>query len=89
VYASRRDLVRERLLPTMYAKGADSLPPSVTTPLEAALVRALDERELSRALRNVAQAAMEEVAAHDRDLARRLEAPLLKLANWADDHPDE
>jgi hypothetical protein len=36
--------------PTRFAKGADLLPPELTDPLEAALVRSLSEAELRRAL---------------------------------------
>lgn len=74
--------------PTIYAEGVDALPTSVTSPLEGTLVHSLDERDLSRALQNVAQAAMKVLAAHDRDLTKRLETPLLELASRADD-PEE
>lgn len=66
---------------TAYAKGADSLPLAVTAPLEDALVRGLDPDELRRALRQVTQAALTELREQDRDVADRLETPLLDLAD--------
>jgi hypothetical protein len=62
---------------TRYAKGADLLPPELTTPLEGTLVRSLDEAELSRALAVAAAALMAELETTDATLAARLR-PLLE-----------
>lgn len=66
---------------TAYAKGADSLPKPVTTPLEQALVRGLDPDELLRALRQVTRAAIAELREQAPTVVDRLEAPLLELAD--------
>ena len=62
---------------TRFAKGADRLPPEVRAPLEAALVRSLDDAELRRALAAATAAFGDEVERHDPALAARLE-PLLR-----------
>jgi hypothetical protein len=66
-------------LPTRFAKGTDQLPAELTEPLEAALVRSLDEQELRRAYRAAASAFAAELERTDRTLARRLE-PMLRAA---------
>ncbi|MEU8086742.1 hypothetical protein AB0B57_24410 [Micromonospora sp. NPDC049101] len=65
--------------PTSYAKGAHLLPPDVTAPLNATLVRALDEAELTRALRAAAAALIAELALADASLAARLACTLNDL----------
>ncbi|GAA2189655.1 hypothetical protein [Micromonospora lupini] len=62
--------------PTSYAKGVHLLPPEVTAPLDATLVRALDEAELTRALAAATAALIAELALADAALAARL-APTL------------
>jgi hypothetical protein len=59
-------------LPTSYGKGADRLPAELTVPLEAALVRSLDEAELRRALAAAVGALAQELERTDADLAARL-----------------
>lgn len=63
-------------LPATYAKGAHLLPPTVTGPLEATLVRVLNEDELARALRASVEPAVAEIGRTDPALAARL-APML------------
>jgi predicted nucleotidyltransferase len=72
-------------LDTAYAKGADSLPEPVKASLGAALVQALDRRELSRALAAVTTAALAELWEHDPAAASRLREPLLELGAAAAD----
>jgi len=62
--------------PTSYAKGAHLLAAHVTAPLNATLVRTLDEAELARALGAATSALIAEVAHVDPALADRL-APIL------------
>jgi hypothetical protein len=62
--------------PVSYAKGAHLLPAEVTAPLEATLVRVLEEAELGRALRAATSALVAEIALVDPALADRL-APIL------------
>jgi hypothetical protein len=66
--------------PTDYARGTDLLPASVTTPVEAALVRSLDESELRRALAAASSACQTELDLVDPDLAGRLRPTLTELA---------
>ena len=66
--------------PTAYAKGAHRLPADLTGPLEATLVRSLDESELRRALRAAAAALGAELARTDAALAGRLHPTLTELA---------
>ncbi|WP_110945839.1 nucleotidyltransferase domain-containing protein [Streptomyces avicenniae] len=68
-------------LPTAYAKGADRLPPGVTAPLEATLVRALDRAELTRALGATVDALLGELEHSAPEAAGRLRTCLLALAN--------
>lgn len=65
--------------PTSYAKGAHLLPPDVTAPLNAALVRALDEAELTRALSAATAALIAELTLADPALATRLASTLSDL----------
>ncbi|MEV4121600.1 hypothetical protein [Micromonospora sp. NPDC049645] len=58
--------------PTSYAKGAHLLPAEVTAPLNATLVRALDEVELTRALYATMAALIAELALADAALSARL-----------------
>ena len=67
-------------LPTIYAKGADRLPKSVTAPLANALVRSLDKNGLSAALQAATQAALTEIGEQDPACAGRLDEPLRALA---------
>jgi hypothetical protein len=63
-------------LPTVHGRGIDQLPADVTAPFAAALVRSLDEDELTRAFRAAVSALQHEIQHADRDLAARLEGPL-------------
>lgn len=67
--------------PTGYAKGAHLLPAEVTAPLDATLVRALDQAELTRALTAATTALIAEIELADPALAARL-APVLG-AGWS------
>ena len=62
---------------TAYAKGVDHLPTSVTTPVAAALVRALDEPELRRALAAATACFITELEVWDAALCARLK-PILQ-----------
>jgi hypothetical protein len=66
---------------TGYAKGAHLLPPELTTPLEATLVRSLDEAELRRALAAAAEALVGELERTEPELAARLRPALAELAH--------
>jgi hypothetical protein len=72
-------------LDTAYAKGADSLPEPLQVSLQAALVRDLDPRELSRALQAVTAVALTELRRHSEATADRLEETLLALAQLSHD----
>jgi predicted nucleotidyltransferase len=74
--------------PTRYAKGADLLPAELTAPLEAALVRSLDEAELRRALAVAGAALAAEVERSAPALDARL-APMLRALTTPgpSDHP--
>ncbi|MEO3773539.1 hypothetical protein [Micromonospora sp. B9E7] len=65
--------------PASYAKGAHLLPPEVTAPLHAALVCALNEAELTRALSAATDALIGELALADPALADRLAVILSDL----------
>lgn len=65
--------------PAAYARGAHLLPPGVTGPLEASLVRSLDAAELRRVLGVVVSALGVEVRGADPDLAGRLGPMLTEL----------
>jgi hypothetical protein len=62
-----------------FAKGADLLPPEITEPVEATLVRSLDERELRRALGAAGTALVTELELMDPALAARLRPTLAEL----------
>jgi hypothetical protein len=64
---------------TRYAKGADQLPQELTGPLEATLVRSLDDGELRRALAATVAAYREELRQTAPELAGRLEPMLEEL----------
>jgi predicted nucleotidyltransferase len=66
---------------TMYAKGADRLPAELTAPLEATLVRSLDEAEMRRALAAAAGALVPELDQTDPVLAARLRPVLEEVAS--------
>lgn len=66
---------------TRYAKGADLLPAEVTTPLEEALVRSLDEQELRRALAAATDAFVDELDRTDPALGATLRPMLLELVD--------
>lgn len=66
--------------PTRYAKGADLLPDELTAPLEATIVRSLDEAELRRAFAAAAAALADELERTDAKLCARLRPMLLDLA---------
>lgn len=65
--------------PTAYAKGAHLLPQELTAPLEATLVRSLDEAELRRALDATVASLTTELATTDPALAARLHPMLIAL----------
>lgn len=84
--------VRERVLalaclrhglPATQGRGVDQLPAEVTEPLAAALVRALDAGELTRALSVACGALLREAERVDAALAGRLAAPLAELVRSA------
>jgi hypothetical protein len=70
-------------LPAAYARGADTLPAELATPLEAALVGSLDPAELQRALRVVIERLMDEAERAEPGLAERLAGALTELAEPA------
>ena len=67
-------------LPSAYAKGSDRLPAEVTAPVRDALVRSLDEAELSRALQAATRALIGELRQTGAAVAERLSPALLALA---------
>jgi hypothetical protein len=67
-------------VPAVQGRGMDSLPPDVTAPIAAALVRSLDAAELRRAFASACELLLAEIAAFDADLAARLSAPIRELA---------
>ena len=67
-------------VPAVQGRGMDLLPPDVTAPLVASLVRSLDAAELRRAFASVCELLLVEIAAVDAELARRLAAPIRELA---------
>ena len=67
-------------LPAVQGRGMDRLPPDVKATFEGALVRTLERDELRRALAAVIEGLMTEIRHADHDLATRLEAPLMRLA---------
>jgi len=67
-------------LTTNYAKGNDLLPPEVTEPIEATLVRSLDEAELRRALGAGAKVLTDELERAEPALALRLQPTLVEVA---------
>ena len=66
---------------TRYARGADLLPPEVTAPLEATLVRSLDEPELRRAFAAACDALADELDRTDPELATTLRPMLRDLVS--------
>jgi hypothetical protein len=66
-------------VPASQGRGMDQLPPEITTPLAAALVRSLDAAELARAFRTVVEALLTEIREVEPDLATRLTDPLMQL----------
>lgn len=70
-------------LPAREGRGIDALPPDVTGPLQAALVRSLDAEELRRAFRVVTGSLVREIQSVDRELAARLEQTLNDLTDSA------
>ena len=66
-------------VPASQGRGMDQLPPAITTPLAAALVRSLDTAELTRAFRAAVEALLTEIREVDPDLASRLTDPLTQL----------
>jgi hypothetical protein len=62
----------------------DELPPEATAAVAAALVRALDDRELRRAFRVVIHALLAEITCADLELAARLADTLQELATGTD-----
>jgi hypothetical protein len=68
-------------VPAAEGRGIDRLPPEVTAPLAAALVRSLDTAELKRAFGVVSEALIAEIERVDFALAHRLAAPLRDLVD--------
>jgi hypothetical protein len=66
-------------VPASQGRGMDQLPPAITTPLAAALVRSLDAAELTRAFRAAVEALLTEIREVEPDLATRLTDPLMQL----------
>ena len=66
-------------VPASQGRGMDQLPPAITTPLAAALVRSLDTAELTRAFRAAVEALLTEIREVEPDLATRLTDPLMQL----------
>jgi len=71
---------RRQNLPVAQGRGMDRLPAAVRTPLEAALVRAVEPDELRRAFRVVVEGLLREVREVDVALAGRIDGPLLELS---------
>src|SRR5204862_3608610 len=67
-------------LPAREGRGMDSLPAEVATPLQEALVRALDAGELRRAFQAAMGGLLREVRGVNPELAARLEGTLRELA---------
>ena len=65
---------------TRYAKGADLLPSELTDPLEATLVRSLDDAELRRALTATVDAFADELDRTDPELGKTLRPMLSELS---------
>jgi len=74
--------VRHGLL-AVHARGIDQLPQEALAPFEASLVRQLDAAELARAFSAVLAALLAEIRHADAELAKKLEGPLLALAESA------
>lgn len=66
-------------VPAGQGRGMDQLPPAITIPVAAALVRSLDPAELARAFRAAVEALLTEIRGVDPDLAIRLTDPLKQL----------
>jgi hypothetical protein len=66
--------------PFRFARGADLLPAEVLEPMEAALVRSVDEAELNRALAGAIAALSDELERTDPALAARLRPVLAEAA---------
>lgn len=75
--------VRHRL-PAVQGRGIDRLPPEVTAPVAAVLVRSPDGSELCRAFTAACEALLAEAALADPALASRLAGPVaeLTLVTW-------
>jgi len=74
-------------LTTNYAKGTDLLPPEITEPIEATLVRSLDEAELRRALGAAAKVLTDELERAEPALALRLQPTLVELTTFVNGRP--
>ena len=59
-------------VPAVQGRGMDSLPPAITAPMTAALVRSLDDAELQRAFASVCESLILEIEAVDAGLASRV-----------------
>lgn len=68
-------------VPAVQGRGMDLLPVAVSSPMTAALVRALDRVELRRALRAACVLLLGEIQEADAALAQRLSATILELAS--------
>jgi hypothetical protein len=67
-------------VPAVHGKGMDQLPAEVAGPFEGALVRGLDSAELSRAFGVALDCLIKEMRFVDEQLAGRLQAALVELA---------
>ncbi len=67
-------------VPAVHGKGIDHLPTEVAGPFEGALVRGLDVAELSRAFGVAIDCLLREIGFVDEQLAGRLQAALVELA---------
>jgi len=68
-------------LPAVQGRGVDNLPPEITEPVHAAIVRRLDVAELRRAFAATSAALLVEIEWVDGALASRLAGPLRELVN--------
>jgi hypothetical protein len=71
-------------LPSVHGRGIDRLPSDVLGGFEGAMVRQLEIAELTRAFRVVLNGLLNEIQNVDGDLAKRLQAPLMALAEIED-----
>ena len=68
-------------LPSVHGRGADQLPIEVLDQFEGSIIRQLDVTELTRAFQVAIRVLVSEIQIVDADLAVRLQAPLIALAD--------